>query len=230
MVVPCSDQRSVGYNGSRSHSYLDGDRNVSDRWLFDFRCVLLHPLLVHLLGSSTSQANIYLMSKWRNVIEQYYKNLEIYAREGDPPFDPSRIVTGEPASGEAIKNLESELGVVLPEEFHSLYSEFDGFGNLDDDDGEILWGYLPLAQIPTSTEDSRRWFRETHPDIASRYVAFQDFGNGDTSGYVFDESLKNVLGLFTFEHESYEFEESQDWQDFLLEGIHSTLESDLSSE
>ncbi|MEZ5326426.1 MAG: hypothetical protein R3F19_15355 [Verrucomicrobiales bacterium] len=96
------------------------------------------------------------------------------------------------------------------------------------EDGEVMWHFTPIEQIPMITEDSRGWFRETHPNIANRYVAFQDYGNGDTSGYLFDKHLKSVIGIYIFEHESYEFDEDQNWEEFVRE-TDSAIEGYLSS-
>lgn len=156
------------------------------------------------------------MTEWNKSIIAFH-NLD-YAD------DPDSLVLGSPASAASIAEFEKAIGYSMPEEFKTLYSEYDGFGTTGE--GEVDWFFLPLAKLPALASEVRDSFHETHPQIAKRFVPFADWGNGDASGYLFSESGVPELGIFIFEHESYNFEENQDWREFLFpvdESIHDFL-------
>ena len=146
------------------------------------------------------------MSEWQHNILKFHKL--------DNADNPDSLVLGEPASGESIAEFEKTIGFSMPEEFKQLYSEYDGFGTKRN--GEIDWFFLPLSKISNHATEVRDWFQDTHPDIAKRFVPFVDWGNGDASGYVYSVAGVPEPAIFIFEHEGYEFENNQDWRDFLL--------------
>lgn len=146
------------------------------------------------------------MTEWhRNIVA--FHNL-------DNVDDPDSLFLGSPAKATSIADYEKSVGYPMPEEFKELYSEFDGFGTSRD--GEVDWFFLPVSKLPEHALIVRDWFQKTHPEIAKRFVPFVDWGNGDASGYVFAESGVPEPGIFIFEHESYEYEEDQDWREFLI--------------
>jgi len=146
------------------------------------------------------------MSKWHKRIVAFHRL--------DNADNPNSLVLGSPATAATIAEFEKAANYSMPNEFKALYSEFDGFGTLRD--GEVDWFFLPLSKLPEHANGVRSWIQKTHPEIAKRFVPFVDWGNGDASGYVFSESGVPEQGIFIFEHESYEYEEDQDWREFLL--------------
>ena len=146
------------------------------------------------------------MSKWHKKIIAFHKL--------DNANNPESLVLGSPATAATIAEFEKAVCYSMPDEFKALYSEFDGFGTSRD--GGVDWFFLPLSKLPDHAVEVRGWFEETHPEVAKRFVPFVDWGNGDASGYVFSESGIPEPGVFMFEHESYEFEEDQDWRTFLV--------------
>ncbi len=146
------------------------------------------------------------MSEWRQVITEFHKL--------DHPDDPDSLELGQPVSSKEFDSLDKQIGFKMPPEFRSFYREFNGFGTKQD--GETDWFFVPISIIPSLTANIRDWIQETHPEIAKRYVAVVDWGNGDLSGYLFSESGEPLDGFFIFEHESYEFEDAQDWREFII--------------
>lgn len=146
------------------------------------------------------------MSDWRKIIVAFHKL--------DNTDNPDSLVLGSPATAVSIAEFEKTVGYSMPEEFKTLYSEYDGFGTTRE--GEVEWFFLPLSKLPGHATEVRDWFQETHPEIAKRFVPFVDWGSGDASGYLFSESGVPEPGVFMFEHESYEFEKDQDWREFLI--------------
>jgi len=143
----------------------------------------------------------------------------------DHPDAPETLVTGAPASPADIEALEAKLGRKLFPEFHDFYSTMNGFGTRQD--GEVEWFFHPLESIPNLTEDTRDWFRETHPEVAADFVTFIDWGGGDTCGYLYGEDADWGDAIVMFEHEAYEADAEQDPNDFILiidAGIESFLE------
>lgn len=146
------------------------------------------------------------MTEWNKSIVAFHNLDNAAARDS--------LILGSPATIDSIAEFEKAIGFSMPEEFKSLYSEHDGFGTSRH--GEAEWFFLPLSELPEHAAEVRDWFQETHPEIAKRFVPFVDWGNGDASGYVFSASGIPEPGIFMFEHESYEFEEDQDWREFLV--------------
>ncbi len=128
--------------------------------------------------------------------------------------DGVELIIGPPANPEAITELEREVGRRLPPEFHELYQALDGFGVVTAD-GE-LWLFTPLAKIARSAAAAGTWFADSHPSLAKRYFPFIDWGNGDSSGYLFSEEGDLLPGIWIFEHEMYGFDASQPASAFLV--------------
>ena len=146
-----------------------------------------------------------MSKKWFDLIEKFHA--------GDHPDSPESLVIGEPSSPEDIAALEKTLGVKMPDDFKDFYGTCNGFGHKDGD--EVSWLFSPLDQIPATTSAARKWFYGTHPELAAGFVAFMDWDSGDYTGYVFEEDGTLVEGIFDFDHESYEADEDQDFEEFL---------------
>ena len=60
------------------------------------------------------------------------------------------------------------------------------------------------------------WFVESHEEDANRFLGVINFDNGDALGYII--SPDGALGskLCSFDHESYDGDEEQALEDFLL--------------
>ena len=157
------------------------------------------------------------MSEWHKSIVAFHKL--------DNADNPDSLVLGSPATAASIAEFEKAIGYSMPNEFKQLYSEYDGFGTSSD--GETNWFFLPISKLPEHASEVRDWFQETHPEHAKRFVPFVDWGNGDATGYVFSETGTLLPGIFIFEHESYEFEEDQDWEEFLIP-VDSTIRAFLT--
>lgn len=147
------------------------------------------------------------MTDWLALVRAYHDMVE--------PDDPDALVFGEPASANALDELDRELGFTMPKEFRDLYSTFDGFGSKSEDEG-TTWFLLPLAKIPVFTIETRDWFQETHSKVAAHYVAIFDWYSGDASGFLFRENGKARKSIFMFEHERYLHGEAQHWLEFLM--------------
>lgn len=148
------------------------------------------------------------MPNWSQIIESY--QARAHANDG------FRLMTFSPASQEVLDHLQDELGLELPAEFRSLYSEFDGIGVVHESEPEIIWWlFRPTDEIASFCDEIRARFEGTHEGYATRFFPFIDLANGDGIGYVTEESGLAMNGLFLFEHESYKHAESQDVNEFL---------------
>lgn len=145
------------------------------------------------------------MSDWRQDIINHH-NL-------DHEDQPESLFLGEPANAEELRAFEKSVHRRLPEEFHDLYSQYNGYGTVSEHGTD--WFFVPLEMLPEHVSGIRDWFQGTHPELAARFVPFVDWGNGDASGYLFSESGEMEPGIYMFESESYLFEAEQDWTEFL---------------
>ena len=146
------------------------------------------------------------MENWKELITRFHS--------ADHPESPESLHIGPPATAEEIAAFEAKAGFRFPEEFHDLYRSCNGFGRKDG--AEVIWFCAPLEEIPNMSEQARKWFTGTHPELAAQFVAFIDWESGDYTGYVFDEEGEVFEGLFDFEHESYDYESKQDPDEFIL--------------
>lgn len=131
----------------------------------------------------------------------------------DHADEPESLILGNPADAVAVAEWEKFVGRAMPEEFRSFYTTHDGFGAEFDD--EVEWFFLPLAMMPEFATEIRGTFEGTHPDLAKRFVPFADWGTGDACGYLYGESGEREEGIYLFEHESYDYDAEQDWNEFL---------------
>ena len=100
------------------------------------------------------------MSEWHKSIVTFHKL--------DNADNPESRVLGSPANAASIAECEKAVGHSMPEEFKTLYSEYDRFGTTRK--GEIDWFFLPLSKLPGHATEVRDGFQETHPEIAKRFV------------------------------------------------------------
>lgn len=145
------------------------------------------------------------MSTWTSTITAFHEQ----SAEGGGPD----LLCGAPAPEGALAALADNLSCVFPSEFCELYAEVNGFGAKTEE--ELTWFFLPLDRIATHTESVREEFRDTHPELATRFVAFIDWGNGDACGYLLDGEGVPLEGIYLFEHEAYEFADEQAADDFV---------------
>ena len=162
------------------------------------------------------------MPDWPRILSDYH--FTAHADQGN------HLVTRPGLSIEDIAQMGERLGLTFPDEFHSLYAVYNGFGIAPDEaPDEICWLFLPLSQLPCFTEITRKGFSSSHPGIASRYFPFIDFANGDSMGYLTDVGGVNMPGLASFEHDLYQYDEDQDPDEF-LSLLPVTIEEFLSLE
>ena len=131
--------------------------------------------------------------------------------------DGFSLVLSDPASQSDIATLEKQLGIKLPAELHDVYMRHNGFGiRSSADPARIYWTLAPVSRVPELTGSARDWFQETHPKEASLFYPVIDWHCGDYTGYLVTSDGNALDGLFTFEHESYEFDSEQSPEDFLI--------------
>ena len=148
------------------------------------------------------------MTDWRKIVSEYHD--KVLGQSG------GKLLTLEGASNSSVDELQQALGFDLAEEFRSLYLQCNGFGLTNGADDQKDWFFHPIDQISGFAGDTRKWFEETHPESAARFFPFVDWGNGDGMGYLLDENGQVLDGLFWFEHEYYEFDEDQEFDEFVV--------------
>lgn len=194
-MQPCNDFR--------------GARRVESVLCYCLRFIFL---MVVILGDLScekidpKQKQVEAMSEWKRCIISFHKL--------DHSGDPGSLVLGEPATAGSIGEFERSIGYSMPDEFKAIYSEFDGFGAANG--GTIDWFFVPLARLPDYVSEVRDWFQVTHPEVAKRFVPFGGWESGDAIGYIFSDEGVPDPGIFIFEHENYEFNEGQDWREFII--------------
>ncbi len=144
---------------------------------------------------------------WREVVSRHHE----WAHRDDDCV----LLMPDPSDEKRLVDKLGSLGFPRVEEFESFYRSVDGYGSKWNVDDEDSWLFVPVDQLPTAVKHGRDWFLKTHPDIAERFFAFINWGNGDYSGYLLDETGGCDGRIYTFEHEMFEFDEKQDWRDFL---------------
>ena len=144
--------------------------------------------------------------KWASAIAQIETDLVV--------SEEASLFLGEAVTEEQISKFEDSLGVTLPSDFKSLYTEVNGIGS--EEKGEIMWFFVPLQNLTSFKEEAIDWFHESHPDLANRFLPFISWGNGDYSGYLILDDSTISSQIYIFEHESYEFEAQQDSAEFML--------------
>ncbi len=152
------------------------------------------------------------MPNWKKLVESHHETSS----------EDYQLVTRQGATAADIETTARKLGIDFPREFRSLYSVFNGVGLCSPDrPEEIEWTFQPLENLPGFAEVARAWFAKTHPEVAKRFFPFIDWGDGDSMGYLTNNKGKVMKGIRWFQHESYEWDEDQDPDEFLELTNHS---------
>lgn len=145
------------------------------------------------------------MSEWIEIVKahhQRYSEKDGYALIINPGADENRL-----------NEIQDHLRWKFPKNLIEIYRECDGYGiswpGLDVD-----WNLMPILDLENFANDVRGWFKETHPVVASRFFPFFNWGTGDSIGFLADENGISEK-LYEFSHDSYEFDEAQNWKDFI---------------
>jgi hypothetical protein len=147
------------------------------------------------------------MKSWDDLVNE--------SHERDHEGDGFQLVKMPPATSDEIDSLQKLIGIKLPDEFRDLYLAINGFGVVGKS-AEIYWSFIPLDKILGFIASTREFFQDTHPDVAKRFFPFIDWSDGDASGYMISPSDRLLPSLFDFQHDDYEFEETQEGSEFLV--------------
>lgn len=158
------------------------------------------------------------MPDWKKTVEAHHQ----WAH----PNDGFELVMLPPASDIEVRSLQSTFGFPVPSELRGFYEQIGGCG-VKAGDHEVSWMVVPVTEVATNIAKARDWFANTHPKLAARFYPFIDWDCGDYTGYL-QSPLGLKRGLYTFEHESYEFEAAQPAQSFLTKS-YSSLEDLFST-
>jgi hypothetical protein len=128
-------------------------------------------------------------------------------------FSLSRVTFHSPIQIDEVLDLERWIGGSLPAELRDIYDQFNGFNcNSSGYDWEPL---KPASRVPGFTLSQRASFG-AHPELAERLLFVFDWPNGDATGYLWDAEGFLMEGLWTFDHEAYEADASQQPEEFLF--------------
>ena len=148
------------------------------------------------------------MTDWLNLIQRHLAS---------DPCEGRELKLGAAASIDAIIELEQKFGFSFPDEFRSLYTTYNGYGVVfDNEPAATYWTFRPLEDLESFARDFGDSISETHPSVAPRFFPFYDWSTGDSAGYLMDENGQLLPGIYDFHHERYEFDETQDVTDFIL--------------
>lgn len=146
------------------------------------------------------------MRNWKKAVAQFFHN-------SDPDGEYFHCAP-ERASTKTISSVVKKLRTDIPDELREFYEQFNGVG-LTGDDSESPNFIPPIEQLPDFVKSARSLFPKSHKKYADRYLPVVDWGNGDTSGYMFDEGGTFIDCLFMFNHETCTNEASQDVNEYL---------------
>lgn len=147
------------------------------------------------------------MTDWKALIENFFAN-------SDPEGTFARL-TPPGCDDKAIDHAESEIGLQFPPELREFYQHYDGIG-LGDETIDIPRFIPSIAILPQFVADARSSISSTHQDIATRYLPFIDWGNGDSSGYLYNQDGSLFEFVVVFSHEHYNAVCDQDVGEFLM--------------
>ncbi|PQO46977.1 SMI1/KNR4 family protein [Blastopirellula marina] len=150
------------------------------------------------------------MPDWKSIIEAFFENSD--------PTNEFRHLANPGASAEAIEAAEKQLGISLPEELRDFYLCFNGVGMAGEDESDEPRFIRPVEMLPAFINESRSSFAGTHSELASRFLPFIDWDNGDATGYLLQQDGTLFPGLVTFEHETYHYDATQDAEEFMTPG------------
>ncbi len=156
------------------------------------------------------------MSNWNSIVAAFFGKAD--------PENLFRHCVGDGASLDAIQAAESEIGIRLPDELREFYLNCNGLGLSAGDEPDVPRFIRPIEQLPAFVRETRADFAGTHSDLASRFLAFVDWENGDAMGYLQQPDRTFFPFLVTFLHEQYRYDAAQDPNDFLTPGPASLIE------
>ena len=145
---------------------------------------------------------------WKRIVDDFF-------RMSDPDGEYEHYAPSG-ASAATIVELESEIGVELPQELRDFYANYDGIGLVTRDDEAPMPLFIrQTTELAGFIRQCQSMIRDTHPNHAERYFPFIDWYNGDSSGFMLNASGQLVDGVFTFSHELYSYDAAQDLNDFI---------------
>ena len=156
------------------------------------------------------------MAEWKSLVDTFFL-------KSDPNGD-FRHIAKPPATADLIAATEAKIGVSIPDDLRSFYLCYNGIGLAGGDEPDTPRLILPVEDLPDFIAQGRSRFSDMHPDLASRFLPFLDWENGDVMGYLFQKDGALYPFLVTFMHEQYSFNSSQDAEDFLEQGPESLAE------
>jgi hypothetical protein len=149
------------------------------------------------------------MINWIQLAKKYFEETKVLD-------ELDEIVLRDGARPEEIGAVSRDLGFSFPSEFVSFYSATDGLGFLGDSKREnVSWRLPPLDDLKKYIESVRLWL-ECHEELASRFFPIIHFQNGEGIGYLIDEDGRLLQGLYEFNSARYEFDEEQEYDEFLI--------------
>ena len=159
------------------------------------------------------------MTNWQNLFQRHF---DVTSQRDEL----TELLLGDGVSETKIDSLFDQFGFQPPQEFRDLYTVINGVAhNQTDVHG---WWFRPLDSLTEFAESCRLWF-EDHPDLASRYFPFIDFGNGESAGYLLDNDGALLGGLFIHNTGAYDYDEDQEWAEFLMPAC-DTIEAYIIAE
>lgn len=148
------------------------------------------------------------MTNWKRIVDDFF-------RMSDPDGEYEHYAPSG-ASEATIAELESEIGVELPQELRDFYANYDGIGLVTRDEEAPMPLFIrPTTELAGFIRQCQSIIRDTHPIHAEHFFPFIDWYNGDSSGFMLNASRQLVDGVFTFSHERYSYDAAQDVNDFI---------------
>jgi hypothetical protein len=145
---------------------------------------------------------------WKRIVDDFF-------RMSDPDGEYEHYAP-KGATAATIAELESEIGVELPQELRDFYANYNGIGLVTRDEEAPMPLFIrPTTELPGFIRECQSIIRDTHPNHAERYFPFIDWYNGDSSGFMLNAKGQLVDGVFTFSHELYSYDAAQDLNDFI---------------
>lgn len=156
------------------------------------------------------------MTNWQPIVDDFF-------RKSDPENAFTHLVNAG-ASSDEIDAAEAKIGVSLPEQLRSFYLSLNGIGLGWEEEDDSPRFIRPIDELPAYMIQGREWFSKLHGNLASRFYASIDWGNGDAMGYLQQDDGTFYPFLVTFQHERYKFDAAQDVGEFMHEGPESLIE------
>ena len=146
------------------------------------------------------------MANWNALIENFFAKTD--------PENSSVRIAPNGCSETLMLNSESKIGLSLPQELREFYRHCNGIG-LGDAPADLPQFIPSIEALPQFIDYARSSFSGTHPEYASRYIPFIDWGNGDSSGFLLNADGTLHDYIFVFSHEHYDYDDKQEIDEFL---------------